>query len=177
VTHDQKVALSLSDRIGVMNDGKVVQIGTSTDIYETPKTTFVASFMGATNIFPGRVVSRHGGRIELETEDGLRIFAFEPEDVRSEEIAGISVHPELMQITSKTGSTGPDDSHENNLFHGTITEVFYQGDFSELTISLKPANRPVTIHLNRGMEHGVQVVPNEDVIVRWNWNHSNILAG
>jgi len=177
VTHDQKVALSLSDRIGVMKDGRVVQIGTSTDIYETPRTAFVASFMGATNIFPGRAISRREGKIELETEDGLRIFAPEPEDVKDEEIAGVSVHPELIQIAPETGDAQPVDSQGNHAFHGTIKEVFYQGDFSELTILLKPANKPITIHLNRELEHGVHVSSDRDVIVRWNWKHSNILAG
>jgi spermidine/putrescine transport system ATP-binding protein len=177
VTHDQKVALSLSDRIGVMEDGQVVQIGTSTDIYETPKTTFVASFMGATNIFPGKVVSRSKGRIELQTEDGLRILALESEDLQSEEIAGVSVHPELSQLAPETGDGQLADSKGNNVFHGTINEVFYQGDFSELTILVKPANKPVTVHLNRGLAHGIRVTPDEDVTVFWNWEQSNILTG
>ena len=52
VTHDQKVALSLSDRIGIMNAGRVVQVGRPADVYERPRTKFVAAFMGAGNIFP-----------------------------------------------------------------------------------------------------------------------------
>ena len=56
VTHDQKEALSLSDRIAVMKDGVLLQIGTPNEIYETPRTRFVASFMGASNIFSGSVV-------------------------------------------------------------------------------------------------------------------------
>jgi hypothetical protein len=63
------------------------------------------------------------------------------------------------------------------VFHGTIREVFYQGDFSELTVLLKPANKPVTVHLNRGLAHDIRVSPAEDVIVYWNWGQSNILAG
>jgi len=177
VTHDQKVALSLSDRIAVMSAGRVVQTGTSTEIYETPRTTFVASFMGATNIFPGKVVSRNEGRIELETEDGLQILALESEELRSEEIAGVSVHPELIQIGPENADTKPAEPQGSNVFHGTIREVFYQGDFSELTVLLKPANKPVTVHLNRGLEHGIRVSPAEDVVVYWNWGQSNILAG
>ena len=65
VTHDQKEALSLSDRIAVMNEGKFLQIGTPDEIYETPSTIFVASFMGASNIFPGKAVSKKNGAIDL----------------------------------------------------------------------------------------------------------------
>ena len=73
VTHDQKEALSLSDRIAVMKDGRLIQLGTPGEIYESPRTTFVADFMGASNIFPGRVVSQNGNRIELRSEDGLQL--------------------------------------------------------------------------------------------------------
>ncbi len=94
VTHDQKVALSLSDRIGVMREGKVAQMGSPNEIYESPKTEFVAAFMGASNIFSGKMIAKQEGKIQLETKDGLRIVASsEPKDIGNEDITGISVHP------------------------------------------------------------------------------------
>ena len=71
VTHDQKVALSLSDRIGIMSEGRVVQVGGPVDIYERPETHFVASFMGAGNIFPCRVAGRNGDGLKLEHEGAV----------------------------------------------------------------------------------------------------------
>ncbi|MBW2120944.1 MAG: ABC transporter ATP-binding protein [Deltaproteobacteria bacterium] len=177
VTHDQKVALSLSDRIGVMKDGRVVQIGTSSEIYETPKTTFVASFMGATNIFLGEMISRGNGKIQLETREGLRILAPEPEEAECEKITGCSVHPELIQVLSETGEGQPLDPEENNAFHGTIDEVFYQGDFSELTVLIRPSNTPLTVHLGRGEAQNIEASPGKEVIARWNWRQSNVLVG
>ena len=57
MTHDQEEALTMSDRIAVFNNGRVEQIGTPEDLYERPATRFVASFIGETNFFPGRVVT------------------------------------------------------------------------------------------------------------------------
>jgi spermidine/putrescine transport system ATP-binding protein len=176
VTHDQKVALSLSDRIGVMKSGKVVQIGTPTEIYEAPRTEFVASFMGASNIFLGKVISRGQGRIEFETDDGLRILAPDCNDGESVDIVGISVHPEVIGVFPEEVATGIDREGENT-FRGKIKEVFYQGDFTELTVTLEQTTRNVTLHLNRRRENETQPSLNRDVIVHWSWRHSNILAG
>ncbi|WP_297062266.1 ABC transporter ATP-binding protein, partial [Thermococcus sp.] len=75
VTHDQEEAMAISDRIAVMNVGTVEQVGTPRDIYERPRTEFVASFMGKTNVIPAKVVERNGDRVTVEFEsfrlDGL----------------------------------------------------------------------------------------------------------
>ena len=72
VTHDQEEALSMSDRIVVMNDGRVEQIGTPFEIYNRPRTRFVASFVGTLNILPAEVVDPVGGRLAV---DGQEIVA------------------------------------------------------------------------------------------------------
>jgi len=177
VTHDQKVALSLSDRIGVMKSGKVVQIGTPTEIYEAPSTEFVASFMGASNIFLGKVVSRGEGRIEFETDDGLRILAPDRNEADSGNIVGISVHPEVIGVFPEDRASAASDTEGENAFRGKIKEVFYQGDFTELTVVLDQTQKSVTLHLNRRVEHETQPDLNRDVIVHWSWRHSNLLAG
>ncbi|WP_297070861.1 ABC transporter ATP-binding protein [Thermococcus sp.] len=75
VTHDQEEAMAISDRIAVMNVGTVEQIGTPKDIYESPRTEFVASFMGKTNVVPAKIVERDGNHVAVEFEnfhlDGL----------------------------------------------------------------------------------------------------------
>jgi spermidine/putrescine transport system ATP-binding protein len=176
VTHDQKVALSLSDRIGVMKSGKVVQIGTPNEIYEAPRTEFVASFMGASNIFLGKVVSRGEGRIEFETEDGLRILAPDRNETEGTDIVGISVHPEVIGVIPEETAAAESDTEGENAFRGKIKEVFYQGDFTELTVVLDQTQKYVTLHLNRRVEHETQPDVDRDIIVHWSWRHSNILA-
>jgi ABC-type Fe3+/spermidine/putrescine transport system ATPase subunit len=70
VTHDQEEALSLSDRVAVMKDGRVLQVGVPKELYERPRTRFVADFVGTNNLLPGQVRERRGERLFVETEVG-----------------------------------------------------------------------------------------------------------
>ncbi|HEB31651.1 MAG TPA: ABC transporter ATP-binding protein [Spirochaetes bacterium] len=171
VTHDQKVALSLSDRIGVMRGGNVIQTGKPGEIYESPKTGFVASFMGSSNIFRGNVVAEKGDKIQVQTEDGLRISAFLNKDIAKKDITGVSVNPEAVQITNKN-SAGTWD----NAFKGRVREVFYQGDFTEVTVLLNDKKRLVTLHLSKTIQPDFNLYTEMEVCVYWNSRYSNVLA-
>jgi len=175
VTHDQKEALSVSDRIGIMNEGAFLQIGTPDEIYEKPGSIFVASFMGATNIFSGKVISKKDGNIELETSEGLKIAAPEPENIAGDPIVGFSVHPELIRLKPETSEESPSHPTKRTLFHGRINEVFYQGDFSEFTVALKEADMLLTVHLTRGRGYRLQMPEGQDVEVSWDCGSNNIL--
>jgi spermidine/putrescine transport system ATP-binding protein len=175
VTHDQKEALSLSDRIAVMNEGKFLQIGTPDEIYEAPRTIFVASFMGASNIFSGNVVSKKDGQIELETDHGSRIFAPAPEDVDQDEIAGVSVHPEMIRIEPLEENAPSFDEEKHTAFRGVIKEVFYQGNFSEITVLIKENDMPLAVFLTRGAGPEVHPAEGQDVIVSWQCRRNNVL--
>ncbi len=178
VTHDQKEALSVSDRIGVMNEGRFLQIGTPDEIYETPRTTFVASFMGASNIFAGRVVDSRDDMIELETGDGLKILALNPDDIATDDIAGFSIHPELINIKPAEAEAALGAPEEMASFNGTVHEVFYQGDFSEFTVSLKETDMLLTVHMTReGMGLGMKLSEGQEVVASWNCRDNNVLSG
>jgi spermidine/putrescine transport system ATP-binding protein len=177
VTHDQKEALSVSDRIGVMNEGAFLQIGTPDEIYEKPRSMFVASFMGATNIFTGDVVSTRDGKVEIETPDGLKLFVPEPEDLSGNAITGFSIHPELISLTPLKAGLPPADPREQTELHGKIKEVFYQGDFSEYTVTLKEIDMTMTVHLTRGKGYRLQLPEGQDVTVSWDCTSSNVLFG
>ena len=176
VTHDQKEALSLSDRIGVMRKGKLLQIGTPNHIYETPRTKFIAKFMGATNIFPGRVVSEIGGKIELEIENGLKIFAPLPENIAPHSVIGFSVHPELIDIVTDKEKILRADPQKETVFSGRIKEMIYQGDYSELTISLDHLDLNLSTFITRGSEYDTHDIrENQEVVVFWNSDDNNTL--
>ncbi len=177
VTHDQKEALSVSDRIGIMNAGAFLQIGTPDEIYEQPGSIFVASFMGATNIFTGKVVSQNDGNIGLETTDGKLIFGPQPKDSSGPPISGFSVHPELIDLKPTTAGEQQADPAEKTEFHGTIHEVFYQGNFSEFTVALKETDKVLTVHLTRGMGYRVRLPEGQDVTVSWDCSSNNVLRG
>jgi spermidine/putrescine transport system ATP-binding protein len=175
VTHDQKEALSLSDRIAVMRDGRIVQLGSPSEIYESPRTTFVADFMGASNIFPGRAEARANGRIEFRSEDGLQLTLPDPNEIDIDKIEGVSVHPEVIGIALDASETKPLESKGYTTFPGQVKDIFYQGDFSELTITLKNAQRDLSIHMGRGISHDKELCAGLDIIVYWNRVHNNIL--
>lgn len=175
VTHDQKEALSLSDRIAVMKDGKIIQLGTPSEIYESPRTTFVADFMDASNIFPGRAEARKGGTIEFRSEDGLQLTLPEAKEIDIDKIEGVSMHPEVIGIALDASEAKSLESNGYTTFHGRVKDIFYQGDFSELTITLKDVQRYMSIHKARGISHDKELRPGLDIIVYWDWVHSNIL--
>ena len=170
VTHDQKVALSLSDIIAVMGEGKLKQVGTPREIYETPRTKFIADFMGAINIFPGKVIASGNGKLQLETEGGLRIIALENKDIRSDEVTGISAHPELVELLPKGAGLEGD-----NRFRGQIVETIYQGDFIEVRISLDQIGELVTAYSSSSLDQKNQFSSGGEVIVHWSPESSNIL--
>ncbi len=131
VTHDQEEALTMSDRIGVMSKGKLLQLGTSLDIYEAPNCRFVADFIGETNFVSGKVLSATDGKAEFEA-DGLHMTAEAGPDVQSGQSATLAVRPERIRLTTEQ----PDDTP--NAFAGQITESIYIGTDTHYRVNLTP---------------------------------------
>jgi len=170
VTHDQKEALAISDTIAVMRAGKLEQAGAPDEIYNTPRTKFIADFMGATNILSGKVMATGDGKLQLETDSGLSVIALHNEDKRSNEITGISVHPELIELLpSDNGLEG------DNRFKGKIIEMIYQGDFIETKISLIQTGEILTAHFPSRLDMVTRLSPNEEVLIHWSPKSSNTL--
>ena len=100
VTHDQEEALTMSDRIAVMNSGVIEQLATPHEIYEKPKTRFVATFIGETNIYDGCITNIRDGVATMTLENGA-VKVQCPDDFRLLEYATISVRPEKMRFETK----------------------------------------------------------------------------
>jgi putative spermidine/putrescine transport system ATP-binding protein len=117
VTHDQEEALSMSDRVVVMNDGMIEQVGAPFEIYNQPSTRFVASFIGTLNVFNGRVVEPGSGALDL---DGQPIFAARGlEDANIGDIRALALRPEALHIGA--GEAG------RNTVNGVIEDVAFLG--------------------------------------------------
>lgn len=145
VTHDQEEALSLSDRIAVMNMGKIEQIGTPSEIYESPKTPFVADFIGDTNLFQGRVEASHASALQVITNNGLKILVKPQEtwySTPSNEVV-ISVRPEKIQV----GSTPSTEAM--NCYEGTLKHVMYLGTHVHYVVELLTGDRLTVLQPNR----------------------------
>jgi len=126
VTHDQEEALSLSDRVVVMSDGRIEQIGSPSEIYNFPATSFVASFVGTLNLLAARVVDPSAGRLAVE---GQEIRAAKPiSGARSGEIVSVALRPESISLEE-----GPEGT---NRLRGPVVDVSFLGSIVRLRIRL-----------------------------------------
>jgi iron(III) transport system ATP-binding protein len=136
VTHDQKEALSIADRIAVLKDGKLIQIGTPGELYHTPATSFVAGFIGQTNLLAGKVVSRAAEMLELQTPAG-KVFARRNANVTGDNLI-ISIRPEQIRVVH-SASEGT-----LNRFSGKVLETIFLGEASEHVIAVNDQHLKLT---------------------------------
>lgn len=153
VTHDQEEALTMSDRIAVMHDGILEQLDTPTEIYEHPKTRFVAGFIGESNIFDGEVIKVDGNALTVETEAGILKVCGEGFKVNEE--MHVSIRPEYLEV-SKTPVEGFD-------IVGTIKDFIYQGTVVKTAIDLKNGQE---VKFSR-FEQDQSVSEGEKVYIHW----------
>ncbi|MCS6882047.1 MAG: ABC transporter ATP-binding protein [Oscillochloridaceae bacterium] len=132
VTHDQEEALTMSDRIAVMSQGKVLQIGSPTEIYERPTCRFVADFIGETNFIAGKVTENGANAATIETHDGLRLRGLTPRPVRVGEEAVLSIRPEKALLLA------PGDARADHPFALPVRVelVSYIGSDTRITVRL-----------------------------------------
>jgi spermidine/putrescine transport system ATP-binding protein len=136
VTHDQEEALAMSDRIAVMNEGRVMQCGPPEEVYERPQESFVAGFIGISNLVEGTATADG----DLELGDGRRIPATLPTDCSAGEVVRIAVRPEKIAIDElELGMVSLD---------GEIVQRVYLGMTTQVTISLGGKSRLVALEQN-----------------------------
>jgi len=130
VTHDQGEALTMSDRIAVMNDGAIEHLGTPRDIYEHPKTRFVAGFIGTSNLLSGTVARVGAGQavIEVSPEERIIVPVHDP-GLTPGSTLELTVRPEKIQLSS----TRPAD--QGCVLRGSVTEVVYLGTSTNFSVT------------------------------------------
>jgi spermidine/putrescine transport system ATP-binding protein len=165
VTHDQEEALTMSDRIAVMNEGKVQQVADPPTLYELPRNRFVADFIGQTNVFSGTVESVSGKRITLSTPSGkVEATAREAEvEVGSE--AHATVRPEKIRF----GSEG------DNVSTARIQQLIYLGVSTQYIAELPDGEKLVLYQQNSREDANPEI--GEKVAVVWDARHCLILGG
>jgi spermidine/putrescine transport system ATP-binding protein len=126
VTHDQEEALTMSDRIAVMDRGRIEQVGDPEEVYDRPASAFVAGFIGVSNLMPGKV-SKAGGKGEVELDSGVTVGADAGEFAEGEQIHAV-VRPEKLLITPAEDKAMPtlpnvEGMVESSLYLGTATQM------------------------------------------------------
>jgi iron(III) transport system ATP-binding protein len=121
VTHDQSEALALSDRIAVIDRGRITQIGSPQDIYFRPANPFVARFVGATNLLPGRLLAMSDGRGQVEVLGGRQIQCVVLQLIDDPSAVSVSIRPESIRIAAAPVSGG------DNCLPGRVSGVTFLG--------------------------------------------------
>lgn len=123
VTHDQEEALTMSDRIAVMSEGKILQVGTPMEIYEEPQSLFVADFIGETNLLTGKIVEQNGEQVVVLVDETLPITVSHSDRLSVGQIVTIVIRPEKIAIsqTSNGNRGGMSVKVEESVYIGTDT--------------------------------------------------------
>jgi spermidine/putrescine transport system ATP-binding protein len=143
VTHDQEEALTLSDRIAVMSEGQIEQIGSPSQIYSKPKTLFVASFIGSTNSLVATVTHQDDKNLYLKSDKGTSLSVLKTNAGSGTTIPGTKVTMVIRPEKLKIGR--PDDqTPEQNRVKGKVAEILFKGHFTELSLALSGETKRIT---------------------------------
>ncbi len=172
VTHDQEEAMTLSSRMGVMDHGKIVQVGTPAAIYESPSTKFVADFIGSVNLFEGRVLedgsdAGRAGRIQSD-ELGCVVAIDRALGCARGSAVWTAVRPEKISISRGREGAG---GGEENLVRGVVKQIAYMGDVSIYLVQID-SGKTVRVTLPNVMRDAEQRI-GRDETVYLSWHRSS----
>ena len=137
VTHDQEEAMTMADRIAIMDKGKVMQVATPAEVYEAPASRFVADFVGNVNILEGTVSERSGDLATIVGSSGARIRVENVGDAAAGSTVAFAIRPEKIKVSSKR----PENA--GNAMEGAIWDIAYLGDMTVYHVKL-PDGQVVT---------------------------------
>ena len=170
VTHDQEEAMTMSDRIAVMNGGVVEQLATPRELYQRPASAFVAGFIGTSNLVTMRVDRREDGLLVTDLGEGERILAMDPGgDVAPERT--ITVRPEWIKLEGHDAGARDRASHVG----GTVVDVVYLGSVTQLIVILRTGER-LTVHRLNDEVGATDPHPGDRVVLHWDAAHSFVIG-
>jgi putrescine transport system ATP-binding protein len=150
VTHDQEEAMSLSERMAVLHNGRVAQVGPPRQIYEFPSSVYVADFIGTANLLEGRVtaLSAEGARLDCAEIGGIVVVAAPPQATQVGDTLHVALRPERIAIALRaTAATGAP-----NEAVGTVRDMAFLGNQSRVAVELKSGKLIIAVQLNPGEE-------------------------
>jgi spermidine/putrescine transport system ATP-binding protein len=155
VTHDQEEALTMSDRIVLMRQGRIAQVGSPRDLYDRPASRYVADFIGDTNLLPGTVVESAGGLTTLRL-DGLTLRGVSDTELAPGTEAWLTVRPEAIDIAGGAVPAG------HNAVTGAVADAVYAGSALRLHVALPGGRRVVA-----NVPSGTAIISGTTVTLTW----------
>jgi spermidine/putrescine transport system ATP-binding protein len=174
VTHDQEEAMTMADTVAVMNHGRIEQLGRPTDLYESPQTTFVANFLGQSNLVEGTRVGVDGDDIVVETQ-AHKLTVPQSRSATAERSVLVGVRPEKIRMIAADGEPSAPGVGENHLPGGTVVDVSFTGVSTQYLVRMPWGQELTVFAQNLGLfgrfEEGNRVV------LSWDAGHTFLLAG
>ncbi|MGW1197339.1 ABC transporter ATP-binding protein [Streptomyces sp. NPDC002536] len=170
VTHDQEEAMTMADTVAVMNAGRIEQLGAPADLYETPRTTFVANFLGTSNLITADVLDTSGDDILLRaSHTKLALPATRcTATARTGEKLLVGIRPEKITLTHADDAGSIPDGR--NRITGRITESSFTGVSTQYLVD-SPAASGLSVY-EQNIERDSRLVPGAEVVLHWNPGHS-----
>jgi putrescine transport system ATP-binding protein len=141
VTHDQEEAMTMADRIGVMDSGRLEQVATPRELYEAPRSRWIAEFVGDINIFEGEISegeigTREAGRLLISTKDAGPIVVTEPRQPMEKLQACVAIRPEKVKLSRRGPASDAEHAPSINRLEGVVTDVSYLGGLTVYKVKL-----------------------------------------
>jgi spermidine/putrescine transport system ATP-binding protein len=172
VTHDQEEAMTMSDRIAVMNQGRYEQLGDPESLYERPATRFVAGFLGISNLLTGAVEGRDDRYIAVRLANGIVIRAPRA-SIDGQDDASVGVRPEKIRLREP----GAEPPSGHNLLEGTIADASYLGVSTQYQVEARGGARLTVYEQNvERATRGDLWAPGEQVLMTWSPDNSFLVT-
>jgi ABC-type Fe3+/spermidine/putrescine transport system ATPase subunit len=170
VTHDQEEAMTMADRVVVMRGGKLEQVGTPKEVYDSPVSRFVASFIGVSNFIPGTVSARDSTGVKLNLSCGTE--AIVPDDDASDGERLLSIRPESINLRVAGGNESPG----LNEVIATVEHVVFKGQTTHVHMKMRDGS---TLLSNQTGTEASRLIPllvaGADVIASWSPDRARIV--
>ena len=166
--------MTLGQRLGVMNHGKIVQVGTPSDIYESPASRFVADFIGSVNMFEGRVSEEGADFVRIECDElGCAVRAERAVTCGNSSTVWTAIRPEKINISRRPPAGG---AGAENAVRGTVREIAYMGDMSIYLVQIESGKmlRVTLPNITRGRER--PLAREEGVWLSWHGSSPVVLT-
>ncbi|MAU97416.1 MAG: polyamine ABC transporter ATP-binding protein [Fulvimarina sp.] len=169
VTHDQEEAMTLADRIAVMDKGRILQVATPAEIYEAPNSRFVADFVGNVNIFEGKVAAATGDRVTIATSAGRKIHVASEVPVVAGQAVSYVLRPEKLRISAEPLS-GP------NVLEGEVWDIAYFGPVTSFHIRLDDGSTVKVAMVNATRQGPLQLTWHDRAFVQFDEDAGLVLT-
>jgi putrescine transport system ATP-binding protein len=135
VTHDQEEAMTMASRIGVMDAGRLHQVATPRELYETPASRWIAQFVGDINLFEGEASAAEGG-LAVSTRDAGTVYVAKPRNTLTKSVVSVAIRPEKVKLSRRAPAAEGIGARAFNCLEGVITDVSYLGGHTTYIVKL-----------------------------------------